>query len=87
MLSVVCIFILILNARKYRLVGIYIAIENMNTYLLLLFFFFIAGCASQQDNGEKFLKSALPGKWKEDQDKRKNLDEYLTEMGKKILLH
>jgi hypothetical protein len=56
----------------------------MNTYLLLVFFFFIAGCASQEDNGETFLKSALPGTWKEDQYKRKNLNNYLYEMGMKI---
>ena len=46
----------------------------MNSYLVI-FFFVIAGCAAQDDGG--FLKSHLPGKWKEDQHKRKNLNNYL----------
>jgi len=50
----------------------------MNSYLVL-FFFIVAGCAAQDDGA--FLKSHLPGKWKEDQHKRKNLNNYLYEMG------
>ena len=51
----------------------------MNSYLVLFFFIFVAGCAAQDDGA--FLKSHLPGKWKEDQHKRKNLNNYLYEMG------
>ena len=57
----------------------------MNTCFLFVLFLFVAGCATQEDNGEKFLKQALQGKWKEDQYKRKNLNNYLYEMGMKIV--
>jgi hypothetical protein len=44
--------------------------------------FVVAGCACQESNdGGVFLKQVLPGKWKEDQYKRKNLNNYLYEMG------
>jgi hypothetical protein len=56
----------------------------MNTYLLVVFFLFAAGCAAQEDGGA-FLKSALKGRWKEDQHKRKNLNNYLYEMGMKTV--
>ena len=55
----------------------------MNSYLLFVCLLFVVGCASQGDNENKFLKSALQGRWKEDQYKRKNLNNYLYEMGKK----
>ena len=52
----------------------------MNSHLLFLFVV-VAGSAAQ-DNGAEFLKRHLPGKWKEDQYKRVNLNNYLYEMGK-----
>jgi len=52
----------------------------MNSYLLFVFFLIVAKCASQDDSGS-FLKRSLPGRWKEDQYKRKNLNNYLYEMG------
>jgi len=51
----------------------------MNKYLLFVFFSFFAGCVVQGD--EELLKKSLPGRWKEDQYKRKNLNNYLYEMG------
>lgn len=56
----------------------------MNSYILFVFFLVVAGCASQEsvsNDGGVFLKQVLPGKWKEDQYKRKNLNNYLYEMG------
>jgi len=54
----------------------------MNSYFLIAFFLIIAKCAAQEDLSQaEFLKEKLPGKWKEDQHKRKNLNNYLYEMG------
>ena len=54
----------------------------MKTYFFVAFFLIIAKCAAQEDLSQaEFLKEKLPGKWKEDQHKRKNLNNYLYEMG------
>ena len=54
----------------------------MNHYFFVAFFLIIAKCAAQEDLSQaEFLKEKLPGQWKEDQHKRKNLNNYLYEMG------
>ena len=53
---------------------------DMNSYLFFAAFaIIILGCAAQDDGA--FLKEKLPGNWKEDQYKRKNLNNFLYEMG------
>ena len=54
----------------------------MKSYIFIAFFLIIAKCAAQEDLSQaEFLKEKLPGQWKEDQHKRKNLNNYLYEMG------
>ena len=64
------------STRKYN------SVRKMNSYLFVAFFLIIAKCAAQEDLSQaEFLKEKLPGQWKEDQHKRKNLNNYLYEMG------
>ena len=63
----------------------------MSTFSLFVFFLVVAGCVAQEpvadepvaderaSNGD--ISNLLQGRWKEDQYKRKNLNNYLYEMG------
>ena len=59
----------------------------MNSYLFCVFALIISVCAAQENDGGIVLKRTLPGRWKEDQYKRKNLNNFLYEMGKLIYFY